>query len=109
MTIDEDLKTFIQPLVLNEFQPEQITYLSKLLVTALGSGADNIAKATGVDKVWGATKEIFKGLVINEQALTSMSNRLTDKYSKNPSELYSNNLNSGLNPMTQITRMFTKR
>ena len=109
MTINEDYKTFIQPLVLNEFQPEQITYLSKLLVTALGSKSDNVAKAIGVEKIWEASKEIFTGLVINEQSLTSISNRLTDKYSKNPSELYSNNLNSSVNPMTQILRMFTRR
>ena len=109
MTINEEYKTFIQPLVLNEFQPDQIAYLSKLLTKTFTSVSNVIASSETAGQSWKALTGIFNGLAINEQTLTSISNRLADKYSKNPGELYSNNLNSALNPMTQIVRMFTKR
>ena len=52
MTINEDYKTFIQPLILNEFQPEQIVYASKLVTDFLTGAGDTIAKMSGTEQVW---------------------------------------------------------
>jgi hypothetical protein len=101
MTISDEYKTYIQPIVLNEFQPDQIVYTSKLI----GGALEVAAKFFKIDHIVDAAGKIL----VNELTMGNALNALTAMYSKNPSSLYDiSDKNIATNPMESIIRMFTR-
>lgn len=121
---DNPNKPYVQPIILNEFQPDQIILLNEIFASTVNAVFGGISKSMSIDSKRPSSLKIFLGefAKVGTASLKAIGgvikNVLIEEYSRNPMDLYTINNKTFLpnlankfigvnsNPLAQIYNLF---